>query len=345
MQKELTGILVTALLLTACSHRDKSVKEQAPLPVKTTVIAPKAGNSHTRYVGTFEAVRETPLSMQTAGRVLSVGARNGTRVHQGQILLRVDSTQAVNALRNAEAALRMAEDGYRRVKQVHNKGAVTDQKLVEVESQLARARSLYDAAKQQVSECTLTAPCDGVLSGLELEKGQTVVPGLRLCSILDVNAFCVRFTVPETEVGLIQLSGQQNALSGVVECTALDTVLPIRIIEKSMTANPVTHTYEIKARIEGGKDILMPGMVGKVRLNGAILTDNAAEDIVIPACCILLKPEGHTVWLKVNGKAVRREIQIDGYQADGVRVKTGLHPGDSLITDGYQKLYIGCKVN
>ena len=57
-----------------------------------------------------------------------------------------------------------------------------------------------------------------------------------------------------------------------------------------------------------------------------------------------MKPEGPTVWIKEKGTAVRRNIRIDGYVADGVRVTEGLQAGDSLIIEGYQKLYKGCKV-
>ena len=46
----------------------------------------------------------------------------------------------------------------------------------------------------------------------------------------------------------------------------------------------------------------------------------------------------------INGEAVRRDIRIGGYEADGVRVEEGLLEGDTLIIDGYQKLYNGCKV-
>ena len=344
MQKELI-IGLSLLLCCACAHREHSAKELPALRVKTVEVASQAGSAHSRYVGTIEPVHETPLSLQTAGRVLSIHAKNGDRVRQGQVLLRVDSTQAVNALLSAEAALHQAEDGFERVKQVHGKGAVTDQKMVEIESQLARARSLYEAARQQVNECTLFAPCDGVLNGLDIEKGQMVAPGVRLCSILDLTAFSVKFTVPETEIGDFVFSRQSSAVSGEIECAAADTVLPIRITEKNLKANPVTHTYEVKARIIGGADVLMTGMVGKVRLSRQPSeVSTQTDDIVIPANCILLKPEGPTVWLKEDGQAVRREITIDGYQADGVRVKSGLNAGDSLIIEGYQKLYMGCKV-
>lgn len=327
-------ILSAALLLTSCGRHASTAREQTALKVKTMVIAEQGGTSLARYVGTVEPVRETPLSLQSAGRVITVSARNGQHVRAGQTILAIDNTQALNALTTAEASLKHAQDGFDRVNKVHSKGVVSDQKMVEIESQLAQAKSLYAAAKRQVEECTLIAPCDGVLSGLEVQKGQTIIPGTRLCAVLDMSGFSVRFSVPEAEVkGL--------ASGGVVECSAADTVLPITITEKNITANPLTHTYDVTARIKGGTDILMSGMVAVVKMQNS---EAKEEDIVIPAQCVLLKPEGPTVWVIEQGKAVRRMIKTGGYQADGVRVSEGLQAGDSLITEGYQKLYTGCNV-
>ena len=181
------GLALCALMAcTKQAHRDYT---QAPIKVKTTVVAPQAGSATSRYVGTIEPTHETPLSLETTGRVTAINVKNGTRVHKGQVLLTVDNTQALNALQGAEATLQHAQDGYDRVSQVHAKGVVSDQKMVEVESQLAQAKSIYAAAKKRLEECTLVAPCDGVVNGLTMEKGQTVIPGTKLCSILDVSGF------------------------------------------------------------------------------------------------------------------------------------------------------------
>ena len=299
------------------------------------VVMSQDGSTASRYVGTIEPAQTTPLSLQTTGRVVSVEVKNGQRVTAGQTILKVDATQARNALQGAEAALQHAQDGYDRVAAVHEKGVVSDQKMVEISSQLQQAKSFYEAAKQQLEECTLKAPCDGVVDGLEVVTGQTIIPGTKLCTILDVSAYSVRFTVPENEIGSL-------ADKGTVECAAIGAVLPVTVTEKGITANAVTHTYEVVARINGRAEGLKSGMVATVKLKGERLKDEG--DIVIPAKCILLKPEGHTVWVMEKGTAVRRAIEIDGYRADGVRVASGLTIGDTLITEGYQKLYNGCKV-
>ena len=326
------------LAMVSCSHYEQRKGEQAPLPVKTMVVTSQDGTAVSRYLGTVEPAKQTPLSLQSAGRVVSIHAKNGQRLKTGQAILAIDDTQARNALSTAEAALRHAQDGYDRVRQVHDKGVVSDQKMVEIESKLAQARSMYEAAKQQLNECTLTAPCDGVLDGLNVEKGQTIIPGTKLCSIFDLTAYSVRFAVPEAEA-----NGEWIKAKGSVECPAVDTVLPIVITEKSVTSNVVTHTCEVVARIQGGADILVPGMVGKVTSRGERLSISG-ERIVIPAKCVLLKPQGHTVWVVEQGRAVRRDITVDGYQADGVRVLSGLQAGDTLIIEGYQKLYNDCNV-
>ena len=333
--KRIYFLAVLVLGLTACSHHERAQQEETALKVKTMIVAQQGTSPYSRYVGTIEPVRETPLSLQSAGRVVTINAKNGQRVRAGQIILKIDNTQAMNALNTAEASLRHAQDGYDRVKSVHEKGVVSDQKMVEIESQLAQAKSLYEAAKQQLNECTLKAPCDGLVDGLKVEKGQTIIPGTRLCAILDVSAFSVRFTVPEAEVKHLGTKGE-------VECEAAKAVLPVSITEKSVSANPITHTYDVTARIQGGADVLMTGMVAVVRMKAEHATQT--EDIVIPAKCVLLKPEGPTVWVIEQGAAVRRGIVTAGYQADGVRVSEGLQAGDSLITEGYQKLYNGCKV-
>ena len=168
--KEIYYIFILSLLfLGSCTKHDSAQREQAPIKVKTMVVAPQENGVVSRYVGAIEPARRTPMSLQTTGRVVEIAVKNGQLVAQGQTILAVDNTQALNALRTAEASLHHAQDGFDRVSKVHDKGVVSDQKMVEIESQLAQARSLYEAAQQQLRECTLTAPFDGMIDGLNMD--------------------------------------------------------------------------------------------------------------------------------------------------------------------------------
>lgn len=333
------GIIVfLALSLVGCAKQDNAHRERTALRVRTMVVAPQQQSVTLRYVGTIEAIREVPLSLQTSSRIEALYVHNGERVRAGQLLLQTDSIQAKNAMLSTLASLQRAQDGYARVKQVHEKGVVTDQKMVEVESQLAQARALYEAALQQLKECSLVAPCAGVISGLNVERGQHIIPGQSLCTLLDVSAFRVVFTVPEAEIGGVKGSGTVN-------CSAIDASFPITITEKNPSANVLTHTYDVVARVQGGTDVLLPGMVATVQMEPSAATSQPSGSIVIPARCVLMKPEGPTVWVVEQGKVFRRAITVDGYLADGVKVSDGLLAGDIVVTEGYQKLYNGCEVS
>ena len=338
MQKELIFSALLILAFTACNgHSDRSANN-APVRVRTQLVTSQETVSASRYVATIQPLSETPVSIQTAGRVSHIYCKDGDRVRTGQLLLRIDTAQAASALQSAQASLHQAQDGYKRLKQVHDKGAVTDQKMVEIETRLAQAQSMYQIAQQQLKECTLYAPCDGVISGLDLQKGQTLAPGIRVLTILDISAYTAHFTVPENEVRAIQV-GQE----GLLECPAIADTLHVTVTEKGLKANPVAHTYQLTASIDGNTAALIPGMIGKVELSQCNQPEGSSN-IVIPANCVLLKPQGPTVWVMEKGRAQRRNFKIAGYRAGGVQLLSGLNSGDTLIVDGYKKLYAGCPV-
>lgn len=326
--------LFTLLLLSGCGKVIHKKQVERPVRVQVSVVAPVTVENSRRYVGSVEAVSETPLSMQSPGRVVAVYTHDGERVSKGQRLLAIDSTQAVNALRSAEASLRQAQDGYERVRQVHAGGAVTDQQMVEVESKLAQAQSMVAMARRQVDECTLRAPSEGVISGFDAQIGQSLLPGVRVLSLVDVSRFEVSFAVPETEVGSIAV-GQTGRMS----CAATGNDYSVRIREKDMKANPVAHTYAVRASVEGATKGLMPGMVATV-----LLPQSGADYIVVPAPCIHLLQSGASVWLVRNGCAERVPVEVAGYQANGISISSGLNAGDTIVVEGHQKLYNNCKV-
>lgn len=326
--------LLLAGMLVSCAGGEKKCSV-APIVVGVMQVTAEQVSGESRYVGTICAKREVPVSVQTAGRILSIDAEDGSFVRAGDPIACIDSTQAVNRLNSAQALLTQAQDGYDRMMKVYAKGGVTDQQRVEIESQLTQAQSLYASAKERLDECRVIAPVSGWLRGMDKQEGQSVMIGSQIGVIADMSAFTVRFTVPEAEVGAVAI-GQK----GILYCAAVEKNMPIVVTKKNISANPLAHTYEISANVKGETKGLMPGMVAKVTL---LSTDSAAH-MVLPTRCIHLMPEGHTVWVVNDGKAERRSIEIDGYQADGVRVRSGLQIGERVVIDGYQKLYKGCAV-
>jgi len=145
----------------------------------------------------------------------------------------------------------------------------------------------------------------------------------------------VKISVPENEIAKVQVGDTAE----VVIPALGDKRLIGKVIEKSMTASLLTHSYPVKVLIERPDKDLSPGMIGKV-----VLKADVSKGIVVPANAVLINQEGKFVWVAEDGRATRRKITLAGYSGTGVIVSEGLQVGDKVIVEGYQKVSEGMKV-
>ena len=343
-------LFILSTFLSCGRKAGKPAQTVAPIPVQVLVVGEQTSVAQHTYVGTIEEERRVPLSVETGGQVLEVACRMGERVQKGEVLLRVDSASAIDAREAARATLRQAEDAYRRVTEVHGAGGVTEQQLIEVETKLAQARSMAAMAERRVENCVLRSPSDGVVGEVHVAEGQMLSPMTPAMMLYIVDRLYVTFSVPESEVaeiavgdmGSMEVPAIEQGAKFVPNCRESQepsTSFPVRVVEKGMKANALSHAYPVRAEVLK-KDRLLPGMVGKVRMQGL-----QSEGVVIPAACVQVTTEGKSVWVvQEDSTAVRRRIQIGQYVPNGVLVTDGLQTGDRVVTDGFQKLYKGAKV-
>lgn len=99
-------VLAPVLLLSACVRKDKGF-DGTPAPVKVEVIqvGAETGSSSSRYSGTVEEENGTILSFATAGTVEGVYIKEGQHISKGQLIARLDPTQARSAYYAAKAVL------------------------------------------------------------------------------------------------------------------------------------------------------------------------------------------------------------------------------------------------
>lgn len=337
------AIIVCVASLVGCQLRENGGGKVNPIPVEVQVMAEQVAVSRHTYVGEVEEKSSVALSSSTAGRVLWVGAKRGEKVQAGQVLLSMDSAQAVQTRLVAEALLHQAEDGYARACALYKEGGVTEQKRIELESQLAQARSMYASAVRMVEDCRVVAPVAGVVSECRPVVGETVVPGVPLVTIINMDGFVVRFAVPETEIAGIR-PGDKAAVQ--VPALGADN-LPAVVTDKSLVPSRIAHTYEVTVAL-GERANLLPGMLAKVRMDADVVTG-----FVLPQECVQLLPDGAKVWVveKNEGantdtekEAVRRTVVVGEHVQHGVMIVSGLEEGDEVVTKGYQKLWQGAEI-
>ena len=327
------GILpmATALLLLpcACRHVEK-VEKSEPIRVRVMTIDTVCSGMVRTYVGEVEEKTSLPLGFAGGGKVERVYVREGDHVRAGQLLVTVNAATARNAYNSAKAQLDQAEDAYKRLKKVYDQGSLAEVKWVEMLTTLEKARSLEQIAKKQLADCELYAPASGVIGKCNAVAGVSLMPGEPAVTLLDMKEVAAVFTVPENEIDRIPVGRTATILIPALENMTLEG----KVTEKSMTSNPGSHSYKVKVSLPNAKGKFLPGMVCKVYME-----QSDQMGYVVPAKAVQTRPEGLAVWTVSHGKACRRLISSTEYVADGVLVKEGLRAGDTIVTEGYQKLY------
>jgi len=344
MQKQRTLIfavlfLTTALLLTGCGNKKTSQPAFNPvIPVEIEVVGNTDEYNYRNYVGTVQSEMKIGLSFPLGGTLTGIYVHNGQKVRKGDLIAKVDDTGAKSLHDAALATLNQAEDGYRRLKQVYDEGGVSEVRWVQMETDLEKARQTEISTRKHLQECTLYAPIEGHISMGDPTIGEQIAPSMPLCHVVDMNKLIVEFSVPEKEIGLIQIG--QSATATIPALNEAEKT--IVVFDKAILSNPLGHSYTVKAKISPDEKEILPGMVTKIRLE---LFTSENSGIVVPSSCVQTMPEGVAVWTLKNGKAYRRKIEVSEFIKNGVLVKDGLRDGDTIVTEGYQKLYNGALVS
>ncbi|MCQ2334126.1 MAG: efflux RND transporter periplasmic adaptor subunit [Paludibacteraceae bacterium] len=335
MSRKALYILLVAMMLVGCDIRPKEHFIQAPIPVQVHTATLTTAVSSRAYVGDIEESGRVPLALPIGGRVIAVHCHMGQQVKAGQVLVETDTTKAYELYRSATAALHQAEDGCQRAQLVYDEGGITDQKMVEINTQLTQARALAKVAQQGLEDCRLVAPVDGTIGQCNVHVGQQALPNATLVTILDMNGYNVVFSVPEDEVAQIKIGDK-----GWAEIAAIDAqYVPIHIVEKCPVASRVARTYEVKACMEHVPQQLMPNMIAKVKL-----CSQQNRGYWIPRSAVTLYQNGTSLWIANDSTAVRQSVVVGENMADSLLITEGLQEGSQVIVAGIQKLWQGARI-
>ena len=329
--------IIIALNLVSCNTvGNKSVSDLSSEPTTVSVIKVQEAENEAKwnYVGNVEPSKDVIINSSAVGTLVELNARKGQQVKKGDILGIVDSEQVRSAYDITKSNLLLAQDGYERAQQTFASGSITEQKFMEIKSQLTKAQASERIAKKGLDNCTIKAPFDGVINKVFAENGIEVSIASPIVRILNIDHVEIHFPVPENEISSIYV-GQKVC----VEIPALKRTTEGSIVVKGHTASPLSHTYDCIAHIDNTNGLL-PGMVCTVNVEA-----ESASGITIPAHCVMTDMRGRYVW-RVNGDTVEKSyIIVSGYSSNDIVVSDGLTIGDLVIVEGRRKVSSGMKVN
>ena len=330
--------IAAALLLQGCSDGRMARKDGAvgkePVAVKVMTVGVTDNMDSDMYVGTVRPSKSTVISCPYAGKLVSLGVREGQIVGEGDELGRINSQSVISMRDMAAASLEQARDGYRRAQPVYEKGSMAEVKWMEIKTRLAQAEASAESADKALDDCTLRAPYGGVIGKVYADEGVDLKIASPVVQVMDISSPEIEFPVPESEIGAMSVGDKVRVCVPALANRSFEG----RVTVKGISASALSHSYTCTLVPVGKVDGLLPGMVCKVSVGRA---DNG---IVIPASVVRPDTEGHYVWIVRDGKAEKAGIRTGDFSGQGVTVLSGLGQGDLLIVEGAQKVSSGMEV-
>ncbi|MDE5659218.1 MAG: efflux RND transporter periplasmic adaptor subunit [Muribaculaceae bacterium] len=317
----------------------RRARPTAPAPVRVeTAVAGESDMSTSRnYSGTVEESSGTVASFSVPGTVQTMNVSAGDYVKKGQLIATVDAASLKNAYDISNAALTQAQDAYNRMKMLHDAEAIADIKWVEMQQTLRQAQSAEAIARKTLNDANLYAPLSGYVSEKYVDAGMTAAPGLPVVKIVSIDPVKVSISIPENEIASIPDGADTD-----ISVSALGGKrFTGKIVEKGVSANPITRSYDVKITVDNPDGELLPGMICDVTLN----TDTVSRSLTVPLDAVMLASDNsHYVWLDSAGYAVRRSVDTGALTDEGIVINSGIARGDSLIVKGQQKVSRGSKL-
>ncbi len=274
-----------------------------PPPVAVEVDSVRFGpiSEVRQFVGTVHPLYRYVVAPKVAGRVVEIRKRIGDPVRRDEVVARIDDAEYQQALREAEASLKIAEatlteaqsqfalarQELERVQQLKDKGiaspAELDAATTNFEAQQSRLKLAHAQVEQRqaalksaqirLNYTVLTAPAPGFTGERFVDEGALLTANAPVIFVVGIDRVIVRTTVSERDYGRVQ-PGQ---LATVRVDAHPELHFPGVVARIAPMLREDSRMAEVEVEVANDSLILKPGMFARVTV---VLATNPQAQLV-----------------------------------------------------------------
>jgi multidrug efflux system membrane fusion protein len=355
--------MVVCASFSGCTGVDsKQQKAQAAGPHPVSVAVAKVQHQDVPVylvgLGSVTAFYTANIKSRVDGQIMSVNFKEGQIVKEGDLLILIDPRpyqvqleQMQAQLFKDAASLRDARLNLDRYTTLIPSGSIAQQQVDtqkstvdQLDGQVRTDQAQIDNAKLQIVYCHITAPFTGRVGLRQVDPGNIVhaADTNPMLILTQLQPIAVIFTLPEDQLPTVSEHMKNSTL--MVEAYSRDDQTKLATGKLQTIDNqidPTTGTAKLKAVFDNNDNRLWPNQF----VNANLLLETRKNSTVLPTAAILRGPQGAFVYLAKPDKTVEaRPVTISLTQGTITTVTAGLNPGDTVVTDGQDKLQTGSTI-
>ncbi len=329
--------LAVAALMTACGQKDTSTtttgqaaQKAAPVVSVITAQAEDVDVTNT-FTSNIEPFATNNIVSQTAGRIVSIKAEVGQKVHKGQLLATMDDVNL------AKTRMQYVNDSTElaRLTELYNIGAVA-----QADYDMAKlALNITNKTYHNLAENTyLRSPINGVVTARNYDKGDMYSMTQPIFVVEQIQPVKMLVNVSEslfTQVHKgMEFEITVDAYPNEVFKGKVNLLYP--------TVSATTHTFPVEVICQNADQRLRPGMFARVTANFG-----TNHHVVIPDVAVV-KQQGsgeHFVYVLQPDNTVKYTlVELGIRMGNRYEIINGINEGDRIVTEGQVRLKDGVSV-
>src|ERR1700733_5249492 len=309
-------------------------------------------------LGAVTAFNTANIKSRVDGQIMKVNFTEGQNVKEGDLLIEIDprpyqvqleqmqaqlfrdQAQLRDAKLNLERYTTLIPSGSIAQQQVDTQRALADQ----LEGTVRTDQAQIDNAKLQIIYCHITAPFTGRVGLRQVDPGNIIhaADTNPMLILTQLQPIAVIFTLTEDVLPTVSQHMQHGALE--VDAFSRDDQTKLatgKLLTIDNQIDPTTGTAKLKAVFSNTDNQLWPNQF----VNANLLLETRKNSTVVPTAAILRGPQGTFVYAVNGDKTVQdKPVTVALTQGAPTIIPDGVNPGDSVVTDGQDKLQRGSHI-